>query len=84
MRWSKLRILNRGIHWTSFAVAMLAAAMGVLYELLPYPVWEKLMGKLGIPGDGIAFAWIVSGCGIAVFILTEWLELLAERKHPKP
>ena len=84
MRWSKLRILNRVIHWISFAAVTLTAALGLLYELLPYPAWEKLVGKLGIPSDGIAFGWIVGGCGIAVFILTEWLELLAERKYPKP
>ena len=84
MRRSKLQILNRAVHWISFAAVMLIGAMGVLYELLPYPTWEKLMEKLGIPGDGIAFGWIVGGCGVAVFILTEWLELLAERRYPKP
>lgn len=84
MRWSKLRILNRVIHWISFAVVMLTAALGVLYELMPYPYWEKLVGKLGLPGDGIAFGWIVGGCGIAFFALTEWLERLAERRDPKP
>ena len=65
--------LCKALHWTALAAVMLIGVLGVLYEILDYPVWEKLVGKFGI-SDGIGFGWIVAACGIVVFLLTDWLE----------
>ena len=66
-------ILCKALHWTALAAVLLIGVLGVLYEILDYPVWEKLVGKFGI-SDGIGFGWIVAACGIVVFLLTDWLE----------
>ena len=66
-------ILCKALHWTALAAVLLIGVLGVLYEILDYPVWEKLVRKFGI-SDGIGFGWIVAACGIVVFLLTDWLE----------
>ena len=65
--------LCKVLHWTALAAVLLIGVLGVSYELLDYPVWEELVGKIGIT-DGIGFGWIVGTCGIVVFLLTDWLE----------
>ena len=66
-------ILCKALHWTALAAVLLIGVLGVLYEILDYPVWEKLVRKFGI-SDGIGFGWNVAACGIVVFLLSDWLE----------
>ena len=73
--WIVLRLI-------AFAAVVLVSVFGVLYELLDYPVWEKLVAKFGI-SDGIRFFWIVSACGVAVFLLSLWAERWDPRRRPK-
>ena len=76
-------ILCKALHWTALAAMLLIGVLGVLYELLDYPVWEKLVGKIGIK-DGLGLGWIVSACGIAVYLLTDWLEGRLAENRPSP
>ena len=71
-------ILWKAIRWISLAVMLIVSVFGMLYEILDYPVWERLVAKFGI-SDGIRFFWIASACGVAVFLLSLW----AERWDPR-
>ena len=66
-------ILCKALHWTALAAVLLIGVLWILYEILDYPLWEKLVRKFGI-SDGIGFCWIVAACGIVIFLLTDWLE----------
>ena len=71
-------ILWKAIRCVSLAVMLIVSVFGMLYEILDYPVWERLVAKFGI-SDGIRFFWIAAACGVAVFLLSLW----AERWDPR-
>ena len=66
-------ILWKAIRYISLAVMLIVSVFGMLDEILDYPVWERLVAKFGI-SDGMRFFWIAAACGVAVFLLSLWME----------
>lgn len=73
-------ILWKAIRCVSLAAMLIVSVFGILYEILDYPVWEKIVSKFGI-SDGIRFFWIVAACGVAAFLLSLWLERWDDRRQ---